>query len=117
MSVTVTQTTGSPVSITIPSGTLAANLASIYSLEPSSFIQLCQSAMTTVANGVLGEDASVTNFANRRDYAREVILNPVATTASAIWSITADGVTGYASTDQQLINRIIAIWPILSFGD
>ena len=114
MSVTITQAAGSPATVTIPAGTLAANLDSIYSVG---FTQRCASALVTAAGAVLGEDATVLNFASRRDYARLVIGNPATLAAAAIYAITADGVTGYGSSDQDLLDRILAIWPILSFGD
>jgi hypothetical protein len=113
MAITVTQATGVAASVSLATGTL---LTEAQAVAPNLFQQVCQCAMVTYANAVMGEDPTVPSADSRKDYARNVLGNPITTTFSAMWSITCDGVTGPTSSDDDILARIEAIWPALSNG-
>jgi hypothetical protein len=114
-----TTTTGSPVAITVTSGTIAAALTT---LGVSGFTAQVQLGLCIAALAILypnAEDPTVPNFDKRQRYSRQVLVNSSYIAPIASFLVASDGVTGIVpgtSTDQQLINRILAIYDELSFS-
>lgn len=107
MAFLTTQTVGSPATVTVDVGTFIA-MASI--ADWPDFMNRLQSAMAVAALAVLGEDSTVTNFANRQIFAKKVRDDSAGRSKMLVWAVVADNVTNVNSTDQVLINRILAIW-------
>jgi hypothetical protein len=102
-----------PVVITIAPGTLAAALTAI---GATGFAARVQAAVACIAVGVLMEDGALDNGAARWNYARLILNNPSSFVAQIVYPVTIDGVTDSSSTDQALINRLLALWDQLSYG-
>jgi hypothetical protein len=110
--VSYTYTTGSPVAITITSGTIAAALTA---MSLTGFPAQVQEALTIVALAVLAvEDPTVPYAHARARYSRLVLAIPGGLLPSAQYAITSDGVTGPSSTDQVFVDRVLAIYDQLS---
>jgi hypothetical protein len=111
--VSLTYNSGSPVTVTIASGTIATALVSVYS---PSFAQAAQVALVEYALAVIQEDNSLTNASSRKNYARLALSNPTLYASNALAALACDGVTSYASSDQDLLNRVASVWDQLCYG-
>lgn len=108
------QTTGSDVSITISDGAINTALGSIYS---TAFVQRVAVALAIACNAILKtEDNTVPNITSRRDFARLAQSNYYRYAENIAFAVAADGVTGDASSDPTLVDRVLAIWDQISYG-
>ena len=111
MAQTVTQTIGAPAAVTVDAGTF---ILQVGNADWPDLVNRSQAALAVAALAVLGEDSTVPNFANRQAFAKKVRDDPAGRSKALIWSIVADNITFVNSTDQALINRILAIWNTLA---
>ena len=111
MALTTTQTIGVPATVTVDVGTFFNLVGNAYWPD---FMNRVLAALGVAAIAVLGEDSTVANFANRQAFAKKVRDDPAGRGKAIIWAIVADNITVVNSTDQALINRILAIWNTLA---
>lgn len=110
-SLSYTPEIGDPIEITISTGVIAAAMATCGGL--TGWTNQVLIAMQIVATAVLypnAEDVTVPFYEVRRRYSKLVLNNMSNVITNAATAIAADGVTTTTSTDQAIINRILAIY-------
>ena len=111
MALTTTQTIGAASVVTVDVGTF---LNLVGNADWPDFMNRVLAALGVAAIAVLGEDSTVANFANRQALAKKVRDDPTGRSKALVWAVVDDNITAINSTDQALINRILAIWNTLA---
>lgn len=102
------------MSLVAASSTVALDQQTAAAYYPQ-FVQRVSLSAAAVALAVLAEATTTTGHAARSAYARMILLNPpIYASQSIVWAVVADLVTGSGATDQQLLDRVAALWDKLS---
>lgn len=79
------------------------------------FQQKVALAAAACALAIYAESSGTTNHTIRAAYARQVLSNPVLyATQSIAFAVAADETTWEGSTDQEIIDRVLAVWNALA---
>jgi hypothetical protein len=112
MAITMQASGAATASLTISSGTILGVVPSINDFD---FINRLAVASVAFALAVITEDTATTHHDERIAYARQVLANPIGYVQGFIvFVVVADGTTYSTATDQQVADRIAAIWNTLS---
>jgi hypothetical protein len=113
MAISQSNVTGSAATVTVGAGNLQTLASSRYTAD---FTQRVDRAFPVAVAAVLAEDSTVPNHAARRAYAILAKANPEGYSHAALGFIIADMATNFASVDQDIADRIMAIWDLLAIA-
>lgn len=76
----------------------------------SAFVGRVTVALCALAQVILDEASATPHHDPRVAFAGDVQKNPQGAAAWVTWAVTSDMATGNASTDQEILDRIEALW-------